>query len=71
MKAQKRGKGTKDSPNIVNAMDTYRMVGCICEEDDTNIKWFWLFENKPKRCECGHWFQLKKHQAPEKWNMPA
>merc|ERR1711974_439191 len=22
--------------------DNYRMVGCVCNEEDTNIKWTWL-----------------------------
>ena len=25
-------------------MDNYRMVGCVCAEEDTNIKWTWLSE---------------------------
>ncbi len=70
MKMCKRGKGTKEDPNIVNAMDSYRMVGCICNEGDTHINWMWVFEGKPKRCECGHWFKLKTHEAPDKYNMP-
>ena len=41
LKARSRGKGTKEEPNIVDAMDSYRMVGCVCNEEDTNIKWFW------------------------------
>ena len=41
--------GTKDSPTIVHAMDNYRMVGCVCSEEDTNIKWTWLCE---VRGEC-------------------
>jgi hypothetical protein len=36
--------GTKAQPNIVNAMDNYRMVGCVCNEEDTHIKWMWLCE---------------------------
>ncbi len=71
MKARKRGKGTKEDPNIVDAMDTYRMVGCVCNEEDTNIKWFWIFENKPKRCECGYWFKLKVHEAPDRFKLPV
>ena len=39
-----RSKGTKDSPTIIHAMDNYRMVGCVCNEEDTNIKWTWLSE---------------------------
>ena len=44
LKAVQRSKGTKDSPTIVHAMDNYRMVGCVCNEEDTNIKWTWLSE---------------------------
>ena len=36
--------GTKENPTIINAMDNYRMVGCVCAEEDTNIKWTWLSE---------------------------
>ncbi|CAB4061557.1 unnamed protein product [Lepeophtheirus salmonis] len=63
-------KATKEEPHIVDALDEYRMVGCLCNEHDTNIKWMWLFENKPKRCRCGHWFKLKKHAAPDRYEMP-
>merc|ERR1719357_2411571 len=52
LKAITRGKGTKDEPTIVNAMDNYRMVGCVCQEEDTTIKWTWLSQGVPKRCEC-------------------
>jgi cytochrome c oxidase subunit 5b len=70
LKAVARGDGTKDSPTIVNAMDTYRMVGCVCNEEDTNVKWMWLCEGVPKRCECGYWFSLKVHPAPDKYQLP-
>merc|ERR1712111_170310 len=70
LKAVQRTKGTKDAPTIVHAMDNYRMVGCVCNEEDTNIKWTWLCEGVPKRCECGYWMQLKTHPAPEKYHLP-
>lgn len=70
MGAVKRGKGTKDEPNIVNAMASYRMVGCVCNEDSDHIRYMWLFENKPKRCACGHWFKIKRHEAPVKYQLP-
>merc|ERR1711976_217841 len=54
MKVSNRVKGTKDQPNIVDAMDSYRMIGCVCKEDDTNIKWMWIYEGQDKRCGCGH-----------------
>ena len=47
------------------------MVGCVCNEEDTNIKWFWIFENKPKRCECGYWFKLNRHEAPDRFKLPV
>merc|ERR1739845_89313 len=30
LRAVTRGKGTKENPTIINAMDNYRMVGCVC-----------------------------------------
>merc|ERR1712228_818516 len=68
LRAVTRGKGTKENPTIINAMDNYRMVGCVCAEEDTNIKWTWLSEGVPKRCECGYWMELKTHPAPEKYH---
>ena len=52
-------KGTKDDPIIVDAMDKFRLVGCVCEEHAAHIKWMWLIEGRPKRCGCGHWMELK------------
>merc|ERR1712126_255433 len=70
LRAINRGKGTKDEPTIVNAMDNYRMVGCVCQEEDTTIKWTWLSQGVPKRCECGYWMELKSHPAPDKYALP-
>ena len=50
LKAVQRSKGTKDSPTIIHAMDNYRMVGCVCNEEDTNIKWTWLCEVGYRNC---------------------
>ena len=44
LKAISRTGTSKANPTIVNAMDNYRMVGCICAEEDTNVKWTWLSE---------------------------
>merc|ERR1712039_380192 len=62
--------GNEENPTIINAMDNYRMVGCVCAEEDTNIKWTWLSEGAPKRCECGFWMELKSHPAPDKYALP-
>ena len=48
MKMRARGKGTKEEPNIVDAMDTFRMVGCHCNAEDTTIKYFWKRKNMCK-----------------------
>ena len=63
-------KGTKDEPIIVDALDTFRLVGCVCAEHDCHIKWMWLIEGRPKRCQCGHWFSLKSHPAPDRYELP-
>jgi len=72
MKVRNRSafKGTKDDPIVVDAMDTYRMVGCVCEEHDCHIKWMWLIEGRDKRCACGHYFTLKHNPAPDRYNLP-
>merc|ERR1712042_107771 len=70
LKAQPRAEGTKECPTIIDAMDNFRMVGCVCNEEDTNIKWMWLCEGHPKRCMCGYWFELKRHPALDKYNLP-
>eukprot|EP00088_Acartia_fossae_P032666 TRINITY_DN33416_c0_g2_i1.p1 TRINITY_DN33416_c0_g2~~TRINITY_DN33416_c0_g2_i1.p1 ORF type:complete len:130 (+),score=48.29 TRINITY_DN33416_c0_g2_i1:42-431(+) len=70
LRATSRSVGTKEEPTIVDAMDTYRMIGCVCNDEDTNIKWMWLCEGSPKRCECGYWFSLKVHPGPEKYTLP-
>merc|ERR1712096_201095 len=62
-------KGTKDDPIVVDALDTFRMIGCVCEEDDCHVKWMWLIEGRNKRCACGHWFALKSHPAPDRYNL--
>ena len=72
MKARNRSqfKGTKDDPIVVDAMSNYRMIGCVCEEHDCHIKWMWLIEGRNKRCQCGHWFSLKSHEAPDRYHLP-
>lgn len=59
----KRGPGTKDQPTEIPSAFDARLIGCICEEDSTNVTWMWLHQGTPKRCECGHWFNLV-HKAP-------
>jgi hypothetical protein len=49
------------------------MVGCVCNDEDTNIEyfcfWFWIFDDKAKRCECGFWFKLEKHETPDHFKL--
>ena len=71
MKARKRGLGSKEEPNVVDANDSYRMVGRFCSEDVTHVKWFWLFEGKSKRCSCGHWFKMVSHEGPDATQLPV
>lgn len=65
----KRGEGTKEKPNLIPTFEDRRLVGCICEEDATNVNYFWLHLDDPKRCECGHWF--KAVEAPDYDKMVA
>ncbi|XP_054916532.1 cytochrome c oxidase subunit 5B, mitochondrial [Poeciliopsis prolifica] len=77
MKAMKEGKdpysmlkpksyaGSKSDPHLVPSITNKRVVGCICEEDNTSIIWFWLHEGEPQRCpSCGAHYKLVPHQLP-------
>lgn len=59
-KAIIRTDNTKDKPIMVPSAFDSRMIGCICEEDQTYICWMWLHAGAPRRCECGNWFKLQK-----------
>lgn len=60
MKVQTGPPGTKDKPRLVPSMYEERIVGCICEEDQSYINWMVLKAGTTQRCDCGHWFQLVK-----------
>lgn len=46
-----------DNPNIVKTFTGSRMIGCKCEEESSTIKFMWVHEGEPKRCQCGFWFK--------------
>ncbi|CAK6951842.1 cytochrome c oxidase subunit 5B%2C mitochondrial [Scomber scombrus] len=57
--------GTKEDPHIVPCIGTKRLVGCVCEEDNTAIVWFWLHEGDCHRCpSCGSHYKLVHHELP-------
>nr|AAQ14280.1 cytochrome c oxidase subunit Vb precursor [Scombridae gen. sp.] len=61
----KQHAGTKEDPHIVPCIGTKRLVGCLCEEDNTAIVWFWLHEGAGERCpSCGSHYKLVHHELP-------
>ncbi|KAM7385897.1 hypothetical protein PAMP_001943 [Pampus punctatissimus] len=61
----KHNAGTKEDPHIVPCIGTKRLVGCICEEDNSAIVWFWLHEGNAQRCpSCGSHYKLVYHELP-------
>ncbi|XP_078095835.1 cytochrome c oxidase subunit 5B, mitochondrial-like [Mustelus asterias] len=55
--------GTKDDPHIVPSITSKRLVGCVCEEDNTAVIWFWLHDGDAQRCpSCGAHYQLVPHK---------
>ncbi|CAL8284300.1 unnamed protein product [Arctogadus glacialis] len=57
--------GTKAEPHIVPGISTKRLVGCLCEEDNTAIVWFWLHEGDAQRCpSCGSHYKLIHSELP-------
>uniref|UniRef100_A0A452EWE7 Cytochrome c oxidase subunit 5B, mitochondrial n=1 Tax=Capra hircus TaxID=9925 RepID=A0A452EWE7_CAPHI len=61
--APKATSGTKEDPNLVPSISNKRIVGCICEEDNSTVIWFWLHKGEAQRCpSCGTHYKLVPHQ---------
>ncbi|KAL7846756.1 hypothetical protein SRHO_G00217360 [Serrasalmus rhombeus] len=61
----KQYSGSKQDPHIVPSITNKRIVGCVCEEDNTAIVWFWLHEGEAQRCpSCGSHYKLVPHDLP-------
>ncbi|XP_054853166.1 cytochrome c oxidase subunit 5B, mitochondrial [Eublepharis macularius] len=61
----KQHAGTKEDPNIVPSINDKRIVGCICEEDNSTVSWFWLHKGEAQRCpSCGTHYKLVAHELP-------
>lgn len=59
----KAASGTKEDPNLVPSISNKRIVGCICEEDNCTVIWFWLHKGESQRCpNCGTHYKLVPHQ---------
>nr|XP_033798716.1 cytochrome c oxidase subunit 5B, mitochondrial-like [Geotrypetes seraphini] len=57
--------GTKEDPHIVPSIHNQRLVGCICEEDNSAIVWFWVHAGEAQRCpSCGAHYKLVHHDPP-------
>ncbi|CAB1332571.1 unnamed protein product [Coregonus sp. 'balchen'] len=51
--------GSKADPHLVPSITTKRIVGCVCEEDNTAVVWFWLHQGEAQRCpSCGSHYKL-------------
>ncbi|KAJ6661591.1 hypothetical protein lerEdw1_013830 [Lerista edwardsae] len=61
----KRNSGTREDPHIVPSIGDKRLVGCICEEDNSTIIWFWVHKGDNHRCpQCGTHYKLTHHELP-------
>lgn len=47
LKVFKRGPGTKDVPSLIPSAFDARLIGCVCEEEQTFISWMWLYQVRP------------------------
>ncbi|GAA6214053.1 cytochrome c oxidase subunit 5B, mitochondrial-like [Lates japonicus] len=57
--------GTKEDPQLVPCIGGKRLVGCLCEEDNTAIVWFWVHEGGSHRCpSCGTYYKAVPHEVP-------
>ncbi|XP_072280190.1 cytochrome c oxidase subunit 5B, mitochondrial [Pyxicephalus adspersus] len=54
--------GTKENPHIVPSINRQRLVGCVCEEDNSAVIWFWIHDGEVNRCpQCGSHYKLVHH----------
>ncbi|XP_018429016.1 PREDICTED: cytochrome c oxidase subunit 5B, mitochondrial [Nanorana parkeri] len=57
--------GTKENPHLVPSINKQRIVGCVCEEDNSAVIWFWIHEGEVNRCpECGSHYKLMPYELP-------
>ncbi|KAJ8380115.1 hypothetical protein SKAU_G00008930 [Synaphobranchus kaupii] len=57
--------GSREDPHIVPSVTNKRIVGCVCEEDNTAVVWFWLHSGEAQRCpSCGSHYKLVPHELP-------
>ncbi|KAJ8390011.1 hypothetical protein AAFF_G00111720 [Aldrovandia affinis] len=57
--------GSKQDPHLVPSITNKRIVGCVCEEDNTAVVWFWLHQGEAQRCpSCGSHYKLVSHELP-------
>merc|ERR1719153_1742963 len=57
--------GSKADPHLVPSITNKRIVGCVCEEDNTAVVWFWLHQGEAQRCpSCGTHYKLVPHELP-------
>ncbi|XP_043849001.1 cytochrome c oxidase subunit 5B, mitochondrial-like [Dromiciops gliroides] len=63
MLAPKAAPGTKEEPNLVPSITDKQIVGCICEEDNSAVIWFWLHKGETQSCpNCGIHYKLVPHK---------
>uniref|UniRef100_A0A8C9DYY1 Cytochrome c oxidase subunit 5B, mitochondrial n=1 Tax=Phocoena sinus TaxID=42100 RepID=A0A8C9DYY1_PHOSS len=48
MLAPKATSGTKEDPNLVPSITNKQIVGCIREEDNSAVIWFWLHKGEAR-----------------------
>ncbi|CAI5774530.1 cytochrome c oxidase subunit 5B, mitochondrial-like [Podarcis muralis] len=61
----KKYPGTREEPHIVPSIGDKRLVGCICEEDNSTIIWFWVHKGDSHRCpQCGSYYKLTHYELP-------
>ncbi|XP_043856745.1 cytochrome c oxidase subunit 5B, mitochondrial-like [Dromiciops gliroides] len=63
MLAPKAAPETKEEPDLVPSITDKRIVGCIHEEDNSAVIWFWLHKGQTWCCaNCGTHYKLVPHQ---------
>ncbi|XP_051950674.1 cytochrome c oxidase subunit 5B, mitochondrial [Xyrauchen texanus] len=57
--------GSRQDPHLVPSITNKRIVGCVCEEDNTAVVWFWLHQRAAQLCPCcGAFYKLVPQKLP-------
>eukprot|EP00049_Salpingoeca_infusionum_P017107 m.351777 g.351777 ORF g.351777 m.351777 type:complete len:147 (-) comp16346_c0_seq1:148-588(-) len=60
--------GTKEAPRLIPSHFEERLVGCCCDPESEQIKYFYVKSGAPQPCPCAQqYFALEKAESHVSW----